>query len=175
MILIFLVLELIKRPRGWVLYPLAYALRYWSRTYKPHADTFYRERIYTAPRNPIKWFFWIWLDDSVQIEFGKEYCPKANKMSNWVEWLSEGAFKEFARSYYWSCWRNNAIDLSWALCFGQFTATIGQWWITRTIYYRILRHGNWALSQFQADCWGWRLQVGWLTNGKFEVEFRKTA
>jgi len=122
---------------------------------------------------------WLPLDDSIQMEavddYGHdlEYCPRPDKMSNWVEWLSDSAFKEFARSYYWSAWRNNGINLSWVLCFGQYTDEVLIWNFGSKAYYRIFRYGKIALSQFQSDYGGWRFQIGHLKNGKFELQLTK--
>ena len=176
-------LELAKRLLSPFVYPLAYLLRHWLRT---DEEALRHEEASSV--GVVLWghtrgfgFLHAFLDDSInaegRIRWGKDidYCHYGNR-SRFVEWLPESAFKEFARSYYWSALRNSAINLTWTLCLGDMTGESIEWAGKDPRNYVALRHYEGDKSRLYVQFYPWgdmRFKIGWLTNGRFEIQLRE--
>ena len=180
-LLAYLILESVKRVVTLPLYPLAYLLRHQLRT----DDILITHPVlgaccYCPAPGLLRGLLWLLLDDSINIEgrrrFGRDidYCAYGNR-SRFVEWLPESAFKEFARSYYWSALRNCAINLTWTLCLGDMTGEdIIKGEKPRNFIVR--RHYPGGKSRLYVQFYPFgdmRFKIGWLSNGRFEVQFRR--
>lgn len=158
--------ELIKRPVFWALYPFAYACRGWVRT-----------RV-----NFISWGLWFALDDSIVADSMArgagplEYCSYG-KTSAMVEWMPAGAIKEFCRAFYWGAWRNNAINLAITIerKTGPCVGTVKHYAFGRhTSFYDIRRFAG-GLCLPYLEWWPtatFRVQCGWISCGRFQVQAR---
>ena len=175
-------LEAAKRLLSPFVYPLAYLLRHWLRTDEEalrHEQASSVGVVLWRHRPGFGWL-WYWLDDSINAEgrlrFGKDidYCAYGNR-SRFVEWLPEGAFKEFARSWHWSAVRNSCINLTWLLALGDMTSEkILHGSKPRNFVAR--RHYPGGKSRLYVQFYPWgdmRFKIGWLSNGRFEVQFRR--
>jgi hypothetical protein len=181
-LLAYLIIEPVKRILSAVLYPLAYLLRHWLRTDEEalrHEQASSVGVVLWGHRPGFGWL-WYWLDDSINAEgrlkFGKDidYCAYGNR-SDLVEKLPEGKFKEFCRAWYWSAFRNSAINLTWTLCLGDMTGEdIIKGEKPRNFIVRRHYPGGKSRLYVQFYPWGdFRIKCGWLTNGRFEVQFRR--
>jgi len=154
--------ELIKRPIFWALYPLAYALR--KRI---------RERLTFWPYR----FLWLALDSTIWRENMLVY----NKDVEFCWYGKRSAFVEkylpydFARSFYWGAWRNNGINFmtlteGWV---GAKISAVRKWESGKSFYeVRTFAHGA-ALPYL--EFWpkpGFRVQCGWITCGRFQLQAR---
>ena len=174
-------LEAGKRLLSPFLYPLAYLCRHAIRT-----DEVLMRHEQAATCGIVLWkpkrlkALWYLLDDSINAE-GKviysvdiDYCAYGNR-SRFVEWLPEGAFKEFARSWHWSAVRNSCINLTWLLALGDMTSEKilhGE----KPRNFIALRHYKGGKSRLYIQFYPWgdmRFKIGWLSNGRFEVQFRR--
>jgi len=175
-------LELAKRLLSPFIYPLAYVLRHWLRTDEEalrHEQASSVGVVLWGHRPGWTWL-WYWLDDSInaegRIRWGKDidYCDYGNR-SRFVEWLPENAFKEFCRAWYWSALRNSAINLTWTLCLGDMTGEdIIKGEKPRNFIVR--RHYPGGKSRLYVQFYPWgdmRFKIGWLSNGRFEMAFRR--
>lgn len=79
-ILSFLLLEIVKRIASPLLYPVAYLFREALREKRLLRGLMFRDLLYYPTFRPL-WFF---LDDSIHIEFKKEYPNKEKYYPAWV-------------------------------------------------------------------------------------------
>ena len=162
-LILYLVLEPVKRVLSAVLYPLAYALRRQLRTGKVmRPDYLYRPAF--AP-------LWLLLDDSVFIEFGVDYGNREKYFPAFV-WASGS---DFLKAYWWSAIRNSCVN--WnnyaAMKLGRFLseedhAGKRNFYVTRTY-----EHGRRPYCEFWL--FGRWNQVGWLKgqSPRFEINLFK--
>ena len=143
-------LELIKRPIFWVLYPIAYVFRHKYRSW-PLDDVIHNE--------------------SMNI-YGKdvEYCWYG-KRSAFVEKILPF---DFCRSWYWGAWRNNGMNL---VC--KLEDMVGPMIIVRK-YIKLWGKSKYEEREFKCgrlpylELWfgAYRLQCGFISAGRFQVQFR---
>ena len=162
-LILYLVLEPVKRVLSAVLYPLAYALRRQLRTGKVmRPDYLYRPAF--AP-------LWLLLDDSVFIEFGVDYGNREKYFPAFV-WASGS---DFLKAYWWSAIRNSCVN--WnnyaSRKIGRFLseedhAGKRNFYVTRTY-----EHGRRPYCEFWL--FGRWNQVGWLKgqSPRFEIDLFK--
>ena len=152
--------ELIKRPIFWLLYPFAYSLREWVRT----------------RRNPITWVLWCALDDTIVqdninrgLPYG-EYCQYGKRSAFVEKYLPY----DFCRSFYWGAWRNNGINFmtlteKWI---GIKLSTDRRWTSFKSFYeIRLFEHGA-RLPYLEYWIGGFRIQAGWISCGRFQIQAR---
>jgi hypothetical protein len=158
----YLLLEPVKRVLSAVLYPVAYALR---RSVRFHGSM-WPEYLYWPRFTPL----WVFLDDSVEMEFWKEYADNPKYYPAWV-WASGS---DFLRAYWWAAIRNSCVNWNNYSAFrlGSMTAEEGHagrknFYITRTFasgakrpYCEFYLFGRWN-------------QVGWISRGRFEIDVMK--
>lgn len=154
---LFALIELVKRPIFWVLYPFAYYFRAQAR------------------KNCI--LLWYVLDDSIlrdNIKNGDpevEYCYRAKRSAFVEKWLPY----DFARSFYWGAWRNNGINFM-TLTEGWIGAKISavRKWESGKSFYEVRTFASGAVLPY-LEMWigGWRFQCGFISCGRFQVQFRK--
>lgn len=161
---VFALAELIKRPIFWAIYPMAYRFRGWARRGGSKAA----------------YALWLALDDSIVKDSlarcGKplEYCCYG-KTSAWVEKLKDGAFKEFARAFYWGAWRNNGINFmsETEVLVGSRIGTSQPRPAGASFYEVRLFSGGYCLPYLEWWPWaGFRVQCGWISCGRFQVQAR---
>ena len=175
-------LEAAKRLISPFVYPLAYLLRHWLRT---DEEALRHEQASSVGvvlwRHRPGWFLLaMFLDDSInaegRIRWGKDidYCAYGNR-SDLVEKLPEGKFKEFARSWHWSAVRNSCINLTWLTALGDMTGErILHGEKPRNFVAERTYPGGKSRLYVQFYPWGdMRFKIGWLTNGRFEIQLRE--
>jgi hypothetical protein len=143
-------IELIKRPIFWLIYPVAYLFRHKYRSWA--------------------------LDDSIRNEnikdFGvdKEYCWYGKRWAFVEKYLPY----DFCRSWYWGAWRNNSINLMDATERWIGSQTNKKERSQKDSYYevRTFTSGK-KLPYLQYWIGGWRLQIGFLSCGRFQQQIRK--
>ena len=114
----------------------------------------------------IFYFLWFALDDAPYFlnnkkEYFDEYIPKIY-------------FTEFLKSFYWSAIRNNAVNLSRVMAIKGFISRkkiIGNKNFMEVKHFKGFPYYV-PYLEYHFGCM--RLQAGWLTNGKFQIEFRKS-
>lgn len=155
-------IELIKRPIFWLIYPIAYSLRKWCRVSK-----------YNSAK-----LLWYALDDTIYYENLKEYGEDLEycyygKRSKFVEKFLP---YDFCRSFYWGAWRNNSINLmneteKWI---GPKISIVSHNDLGGKSFYEIRLFAS-AHSLPYLEYWigGWRLQIGWISCGRFQQQIRK--
>lgn len=151
--------ELVKRPVAWVVYPFAYPRRVELRA---------------SVGKPVLWYF---LDDTIHnenlSEFGvdADYCTYGKKSAFVEKFLPFDS----VRSWYWSAWRNSAINLMVELeqMVGPMQRPIKTIRIGTRSFYEV---GKFLLARElpYLEFWigSWRLQAGWLTCGRWQLQFR---
>ena len=159
-LLAYLLLEPLKRVASAVVYPLAYAVRRRLRAAPALNDLLYHTDF---------WPLWLFLDDSIHMEQGREYDDKAKRYPA-VMWRWHN---DFLLSYWWSAIRNSCVN--WnnysAYRLGDFIseghrANLRRFYITRTFtngkrpYCEFWLFGRWN-------------QVGWISCGRFEIDVMK--
>jgi len=180
LILLFLIAwELPKR----IIYAFVFLFAYPNRNklrveYKQ--ENILTERLYKFPKNEIKQFLYFALDDSINIEgrlvynVDVEYCWYG-KRSDWVESLHEVVFKEFWRSFYWSCWRNNSINRTNIIAYRLGKCESFKHYGNDRSYLEIRTYTNGKVKPYlqwyiKGD---WRIQIGYLKNARYEIALEK--
>ena len=162
-IILYLLLEPIKRILSAVLYPLAYALRRQLRTDKVMRP----EYLYEPTFFPL----WLMLDDSIHMETGYDFAASEKKYPAWI-W-NNGTAGEFLLSYWWSAIRNSFVNWN-NYCAFKLGDMVSEephdgknFYVTRTFasggkrpYCEFWLFGRWN-------------QVGWITGGRFEIDVMK--
>ena len=156
-----LLLEPVKRVASAVLYPLAYALRFHAR----EGSILWPGYLF----HPDRVWVWVFLDDSVFMEFKKEYADKPKYYPAFI-WNTGS---NFIRAYWWSAIRNSCVNLNNYLAFklGEMVSEEPHdgknFYVTRTFasggkrpYCEFYLFGRWN-------------QVGWIKKGRFEVDVMK--
>lgn len=154
--------EVVKRIFYIAAFPACYVFRRWARA-KFH-------------NNRLAFILWAGLDDFINTEaiqefaINAEYCPDGSKRFGPIEKLPPGWVREFLRAYHWGAFRNNGINLSRYLAAGNKIA----WRKFGALEARIFFDGKRyiTLPYFEKIFFGFRLQCGWISNGRFEMEFR---
>lgn len=153
-------LELIKRPIFILIYPIAYWRRSWPRQGKG--------------------LLWLALDDSIVVDGLAlsagvlEYCSygKREPLNFITEQLPAGRFREFMRAWNWGAWRNNSINLMILLERKIGVITEIMYNPRRIIERRRFRCG-WTLPYFERNICGWKLQAGFLTCGRWQLQIKR--
>lgn len=166
------IFELVKRPFFMVLYSLAYACRRKARSVCKNAWYTYA--------------LWLALDDSIVLDSerrcGKrlEYCcyGKREPLGFITERLSAGWLTEFLRSWSWGALRNNAINLRDEMALGVQTGLVKHISLGNPPNcYEVREFGTRRRPYLELwPLWPWygfRIQVGWLSGGFFQVQARK--
>lgn len=147
--------ELLKRPVFWLLYPFAYALRKRVRarlTFWPYC--FLNLALDSS----------IWRENMLVYNQDVEFCWYG-KRSDFVEkWLPY----DFARSFYWGAWRNSGINLmetteDW----------IGEMKDSVPVYSVRTFASGVKLPYLEVWFGGWRFQCGFISCGRFQIQMRK--
>ena len=155
------ILELIKRPIFWVLYPFAYMRRKQCR------------EIFNWPTDDL---LWLALDDVIHNESVNDYgqdvefcwfCKRSSFVEKYLPY-------DFCRSWYWGAFRNSSINLmnlteKWI---GQKTAVISrkQWGKS---FYELRQFEHARLPYLEVWIGGWRWQCGFISAGRFQQQIRK--
>lgn len=155
------ILELIKRPIFWLLYPFAYVGRKWVRLH-PFC-------------NPLYWA----LDDSI-IESNIKYGNPIKDFSHTTRstFVEKRLPYDFCRAFYWSAWRNNSINLmlmteKWIGVRGE-EAYRKQW--NAKSFYVLSRFSSGIILPYLEFWFGtFRLQLGFISCGRFQQQFRNRA
>lgn len=161
LLLLMTIFELVKRIIGIFIYPFSYCLRQWPVTDKS--------------------FWWLWMDDSIVVDsiargYGPlEYCGYGKKepLDFITERLPAGKVKEFMRGWNWGAWRNSAINLAITLekAVGPMQSVMQRY--GGKSFCEVRRFKNFALPYLEIWIGRHRLQVGWITCGRFQVSFLK--
>ena len=156
------ILELVKRPVFWVIYPVAYWFRRWAR----------------ANKDGLGRLLWATLDDSIRNENLKdynvdlEYCYYGKRCVFIEKYLPH----DFFRSWYWGAWRNNSINLmilteKWI---GTKLTVISRKQINAESFYEVRRFASGFKLPYLEYWFGkWRLQIGFISCGRFQQQFRR--
>ena len=152
LLLIAPILELVKRPVFWVLYPVAYLFRKQFRSWP--------------------------LDDVIHNESLKDYGQDVEfcwygKRSAFVEKFLP---YDFCRSWYWGAWRNNGMNLVVILeqLIGPVTVPVRAYALAlHASYYEVRTFGKLKLPYCEAWAGSWRFQCGWIKAGRFQIQFKK--
>lgn len=160
-LVLYLILEPVKRVLSALLYPAIYPLRRLLRNEK----MLWPEYLYRTNF----WPLWLFLDDSIFMEFNTDFAGRA-KYYPAVIWRTGS---DFLRSYWWSAIRNSCVN--WnnysALRLGLLLsetprANPRNFYVTRTF-----GNGKRPYCEFWiAGRWN---QVGWISCGRFEVDVMK--
>lgn len=153
--------ELVKRPIFWVIYPVAYLLREWVRT----------------RRNPVTWILWCALDDTIVYDninrglpYG-EYCQYGKRSPLVEKYLPY----DFCRSFYWGAWRNNGINFmtlteKWI---GEKVSVTRKWESGKSFYEEKTFASGAVLPYLEYWIGGWRFQCGFISCGRAQLQLRK--
>ena len=161
------------------IYPVAYVFRDSLRT----REVTDHDNLYIPKPGPFGRLLWCLLDDSINIEgihcYNKdvEYCVYG-KRSQIVEWLPKSSFKEFMRSFYWGCLRNNCVNLSRILSPGTMVRQVvvlgyDDPSLDESFYAMRIYRNRVRRPYLQFFIGSLRFKIGWLTNGRFEMGVRK--
>ena len=171
-ILVYLLLEPVKRVVSALLYPLAYALRRQLRT----GEVMRPDYLYRPAFAPL----WLLLDDSIEMEQGKDYDDKAKRYPT-ILWRCHN---DFILAYWWSAIRNSCVN--WnnyaAYRLGSFQQVEAAFGAASFADIRARRAG-WRVERRRFSG-GVRLycefyllrrwnQIGWITGGRFEIDVMK--
>lgn len=163
-IILFLLLEPVKRVISALLYPVAYALRRQLRTDKVMRP----EYLYEPTFFPL----WLMLDDSIRMETGEDCARQDNKYPAWV--LSLGW--KWLRCYWWSALRNSCVNWNnyCAYKLGDYRYALAHYGSDRN-FYKVRQYTNGVRPYCEFWIFGRWNQIGWL-NGKsprFEIDLLK--
>ena len=155
------IFELVKRIITVPLYPIVFLLREWAREKNSFLAYILDDTI---------------VSDNVANGYDPlEYCGYG-KRDPLVEKLPEGAFKEFMRSFAWGAIRNNSINLMVELekKVGAMKSVVSRKQYNDKSFYEV-RLFECGLELPYLEYWigKWRLQIGFLTCGRPQVQFRK--
>lgn len=164
---LLVIFEIAKRILAIPLYPFAY----WDRV-KLRANR-------AAGKSG---FLWYVLDDSIVADSilrgagPLDYCcyGKRAPLAFITERLPDGPFREFMRAWNWGAWRNNCINLSWAMCAGDKKGVLWGIKLGRLVYEERLFQRGLLLPYFEAyiPFTKFRFQCGWISNGRHQVQAR---
>lgn len=163
-LVLFPMVELVKRVVFVALYPFAYACRKWARAH--HG------------------LLWAVLDDTIvadSVNRGAgplEYCcyGKRAPLGFLTERLPAGWFTEFLRAFSWGALRNNGINFMtlterWI---GQRTGTVSRKTWGEKSFYEVRQFAG-GLRLPYVELWPWagfRVQCGFISCGRFQVQAR---
>lgn len=163
-LILFLILEPIKRILSPILYPLAFVLRVRLRKEKVMWDRY----LYVPTFKPL-WFF---LNDGEKLCYGVEYANQEKYYPGWV-WRIRNPF---FLSFWFNAIRNSCVNWNnWmALKLGKFVSEVKHYGGTRDfVKIRRYEHGERMYMEF----WilGRRNQCGWLDgmSPRFEIDIMK--
>ena len=151
--------ELAKRIIFIFLFIPAYLVRKWARDYNA--------------RYFLALLLWLTLDDTINAEgvgeygLNIEYCAYGKRFKPF-ELLPDCGLKEFLRAWHWSAWRNSGVNLSWYFGAGkkiELRYKIG------AIEIRLFEKKT--LPYFEKIIFGFYFQIGWISNGRFEMEIKR--
>lgn len=161
-LLAYLLLEPAKRVLSALLYPLAYALRRWLRCAKMISPGF----LYHTPF----WPLWLFLDDSIFMEQGREYDDKEKRYPA-VLWRWHN---DFLLSYWWSAIRNSCVN--WnnysAYHLGSLVSEISHHGADKN-FYKVRQFANGVRPYCEFWIAGRWNQAGWISCGRFEIDIMK--
>jgi hypothetical protein len=162
-LLTYACLEPLRRITSALLYPFVYPLK-----------SLLRDRVilwpdYLYEPSPL-WPLWLLLDDSVLLEFGKEYGDRAKYYPGWI-WA---AGSDFLKAYWWAAIRNSCVN--WrnldAYLLGGYQGELRRVGSGRNFYcVRQFKHGKRPYCEFWT--FGRRNQIGFVRGGKFEIDILK--
>lgn len=158
----YLLIEPVKRIASALLYPLAYALRkYACKPFVIWPEYLFEPRLVPA---------WLFLDDSILMEFKKEYADNP-KYYPAVIWNTNS---DFLRAYWWAAIRNSMVN--WnnysAYLTGDFVKAIRRYSIGRS-FYEVREFANCTRPYCEVWVFNRRNQVGWIKRGRFEIDVMK--
>ena len=164
-LILYLLLEPVKRVASALLYPLAYALRRQLRTGKVMRP----EYLYEPTFFPL----WLMLDDSIHMETGYDFAASEKKYPAWI-W-NNGRAGEFLLSYWWSAIRNSFVNwnnLS-AYLLGSYVGELSHIGSEKN-FYKVRQYTNGVRPYCEFYLFGRWNQVGWLKGTpRFEIDIMK--
>ncbi len=169
-LIVYLLLEPVKRILSALLYPAVYPFRTRLRNFHVKVWPGY---LYEPARGLHSFLLWLFLDDSIRMETGEDCANQNTKYPSWVLALNY----RWLRCYWWSAIRNSFVN--WnnlnAYCLGEFVSEkflLGapggkNFYITRKF-----TNGTRPYAEFYiAGRWN---QVGWLKgSSRFEIDIMK--
>ena len=167
---LYLIFYIPKRIFFTILYPISYIFRKQiNKKVRSKYDYLLwdkKHKLQLKIKPNLFYFLWFALDDAPYFlndkkEYFDEYIPKFYKT-------------EFLKSFYWSVLRNNAVNLSRVMAIKGFVSRSRI--IGNDRNFAEVKHFEGfpyyvPYVEYHFGCI--RFQAGWLTNGKFQIEFRK--
>lgn len=162
-LILFAILELVKRIASAILYPFIYPFRSRLRTDR----VLWPEYLYYP--KPALGLFWLFLDDSIRMETKEDCANQTEKypaLVNALGWT-------WLKCYWWSAIRNSMVNLNnflaWEL--GVHICDSKKPEGKNFIIKRIFTNGERPYCEF----WilGRRNQIGWIKRGRFEIDVMK--
>ena len=158
-LLLYLLLEPIKRVLSALLYPFVYPFRGMVRSDR----TMHPEYLY-EPKNWVCVIPWLFLDDSIFIETKKECAKQETKYPSWI--AKRG---DFIRSYWWSAIRNSFVN------WNNYSAFRLGTYVKRHGFMEMREYSN-GQKRLYMEFWvfGRWNQIGWLSGTpRFEIDIMK--
>ena len=122
-------------------------------------------------------FLWYLLDDSVR-NYNLALNPpidveyKSDDHPHYAIVPSSSAWTNFWRSFLWGALRNNCINLTHAWSAGEMNWSVTSFYADGKSFYRIGYYNHGRLPYLEYWIGAMRLQLGWLSNGRWQVQFR---
>lgn len=177
-LVVYAMLEPCKRIASFFLYPVAYLSRNYLRT----SAVTWQGYLYKPASNGVflKWYLWLFLDDSLMFSQGKEYDDKEKRYPGWI-WRSESPF---LKAWWWAGIRNSMVN--WnnleAHCVGFHVASIPDKRTPgKTNFYELHIYDTGEVRPYYEGVhFGRWNQIGWLRGNKaangasrFEIDIMK--
>jgi len=169
-LIIYLLLEPLKRVLSALLYPAIYLLR---GVVRDTESVTWKGYLYTPEKCLGAFLAWLMLDDSIHMETGYDFAASEKKYPAWI-W-NNGKAGEFLLSYWWSAIRNSFVNwnnLS-AYLLGSYVGELSHTGSEKN-FYKVRLYTNGVRPYCEFYLFGRWNQVGWLKGTpRFEIDIMK--
>ena len=172
-----LVFVIFKKLISLFVYPMAYLFRHKVyRSKEANKDNWQLDKVRQYNKG-IKFLIWLFLDDSIHSDYGKEYAQ--GKYPKILNYIKPQFLSEFLKSYWFSAVRNSSNNMSHYLSVGDLIKVIENKkyiWnrFTLYLYKRMYTKNNQVKVRCRIELFikiggkYCRIAGGWLKNGKYE-------